>query len=99
MRNVLHLVIHKTRDILYASDGPLTYSARAELAVVRDKPLRQLRLDKGIITFEDEVVNIDPSGNTNSETALRFMLEVIPTAEPEGVVRCGLPRKQSRDHE
>jgi ATP-dependent DNA helicase RecG len=42
-----------------------------------------LRLDKGIVSFEDHTVNADPATVTNSTTILKFMLSVVPSGEPD----------------
>ncbi len=39
--------------------------------------------NKGITSFETEPVNADKTLITNSTQIIQFMLEVIPTAEPE----------------
>jgi ATP-dependent DNA helicase RecG len=40
-------------------------------------------LDKGVTTFEDDGVNVPHDVITNSMTALSFMLDEVPSAEPE----------------
>jgi ATP-dependent DNA helicase RecG len=52
---VLQLIIFKTKDILYASDG-IAYVRRGaqKQAVKGEEALHRLRLDKGIVSFEDE---------------------------------------------
>jgi ATP-dependent DNA helicase RecG len=42
-----------------------------------------LKFDKGIASFEDTSVNVDADVITNSETAIEFILNVVPSAEPE----------------
>jgi ATP-dependent DNA helicase RecG len=82
--HVLHLIIFKTKDILYASDGGAYVRRGAQKqAVVGDEALRRLRLDKGIVSFEDETVPIDPKAITNSAAIIEFMLNVVPTGEPD----------------
>ena len=46
-----------------------------------------MQLDKGIVSFEDETFNIDPTLVTNSKTVIDFMLQVVPTGEPEEWLR------------
>ena len=41
-----------------------------------------LRRDKGLVSFETEPLNCDAAVVTNSEHIIKFMLEVVPTAEP-----------------
>jgi ATP-dependent DNA helicase RecG len=82
--HVLQLIIFKTKDILYASDG-IAYVRRGaqKQAVKSEEALHRLRLDKGIISFEDETLNLDPKLITNSVTIIKFMLNVVPTGEPD----------------
>lgn len=82
--HVLHLTVLKTKDILRASDGH-TYRRRnaQNLRVDTEEGLRRLRLDKGIVTFEDETVNVDPVIITNSVNMLKFALQIVPSAEPD----------------
>jgi hypothetical protein len=40
-----------------------------------------------ITSFENELVNVDPSEVSNSTTVIRFMLEIVPTAEPDPWLR------------
>jgi ATP-dependent DNA helicase RecG len=85
--HVLHLVIFKTKDILHASDGmPYVRRGAQKQAVKGDEALRRLRLDKGILSFEDETLTLDPVVITNSATIIDFMLNVVPTAEPDNWV-------------
>jgi len=80
---VLHLVIPKTMDILTATDGVAFIRHNAQnLRVTGEDALRRLRLDKGIVSFEDETVNIDECVITNSVNTASFMLEVVPSADP-----------------
>jgi ATP-dependent DNA helicase RecG len=85
--HVLHLIVFKTKDILYASDG-VAYVRRGaqKQAVKGEDALHRLRLDKGIVSFEDETLAVDASIITNSAAVIEFMLNVVPTAEPEAWV-------------
>jgi ATP-dependent DNA helicase RecG len=85
---VLHVLVHKTRDIKKASDG-VVYLRRGAQSLPVDSPdkLRRLELDKGITSFESDTVGVDVRLVSNSETMIRFMLEVIPTSEPEAWLR------------
>jgi ATP-dependent DNA helicase RecG len=81
---VLHLIIFKTKDILCASDGFAYVRRGAQKQVVKgDDALQRLRLDKGIFSFEDETAAVDPTVITNSAAVIGFMLNVVPTAEPD----------------
>jgi ATP-dependent DNA helicase RecG len=85
--HILHLIIFKTKDILCASDGiPYVRRGAQKQAVKGEEALRRLRLDKGILSFEDETLALDPVVITNSATIIDFMLNVVPTAEPDNWV-------------
>lgn len=85
---VLHVEIPKSKDILKASDGhPYTRKGAQKLRVDTPEALHRLRLDKGIVSFEDEVVNAALDTVTNSVTVINFMLGVIPTGDPEAWLR------------
>lgn len=82
--HVLHLVIFKTQGIINATDGhPYVRRGAQNLKVQGEDALRQLQLDKGIVSFEDETLNVNPADITNSNTVIGFMLNVVPLAEPE----------------
>jgi ATP-dependent DNA helicase RecG len=81
---VLHVTVHKTRDIKKSSDGTVYLRRGAQnLPLHTQAALRQLELNKGIVSFESETLPISLALITNSEAVIRFLLEVIPTAEPE----------------
>jgi ATP-dependent DNA helicase RecG len=81
---VLHLLVFKTKEILYATNGiPYVRRGAQKLPVKGDEALNRLRLDKGIVSFEDNTVDVGPSAITNSKTILEFMISVVPSGEPE----------------
>lgn len=81
---VLKLTIQKTREILAASNGNVYVRKSAQkLPVVGDAALQRLRLDKGIASFEDEAVGVPIDTISNSVTIIDFIINEIPTAEPE----------------
>lgn len=80
---VLHVTVSKTQDITVASDGRVYIRSNASSLPVKDDALDRLRYDKGIQTYEDELLIVDPVEITNSETVIEFLLETIPTGEPE----------------
>lgn len=81
---VLQVTIFKTPQILKASDGK-TYIRRGaqRLPVEGDDALERLRLDKGILSFEDNSMDAEKETVTNSTVIIQFLIDVIPTAEPE----------------
>ncbi|MGV1789948.1 ATP-binding protein [Rhizobium sp. A37_96] len=81
---VLHIALQKTRSIIYATNGTAYIRKGAQkLPVAGDEALKRLELDKGISSFEDETINIPLEDITNSVTTLEFMLNTVPTSEPE----------------
>jgi ATP-dependent DNA helicase RecG len=81
--HVLHLIVPKTRDIVFATDGhPYVRRNAQNLRVTDQDGLNRLRLDKGINSFEDERVNVSPETITNSAKGIEFILNVVPLAEP-----------------
>lgn len=81
---VLQVGINKTRDITKASDGiPYLRRGAQNLPVKTPEALQRLKFDKGITSFETELLEVAPALITNSEIIIKFILEVIPTVEPE----------------
>lgn len=85
---VLKVEIAKSRDVKTASDGVVYIRRGAQnLPIATEEALIRLRRNKGLVSFEGEPVNADTSLITNSTVSLEFMLEVVPTAEPEAWLR------------
>jgi ATP-dependent DNA helicase RecG len=81
---ILHLVLFKTSGIATASDGiPYVRRGAQNLPVQGADSLRRLELDKGVVSFEDSPIGVDLVTITNSNTAISFMLDVLPLAEPD----------------
>jgi ATP-dependent DNA helicase RecG len=81
---VLKIDVSKSRDVKKASDDRVYVRRGAQnLPVDSEDGLNRLRRNKGLASFETEPVNVEPILITNSRTTLGFMLEVIPTSEPE----------------
>lgn len=80
---ILKVQILKTRELKSASDGKIYLRRGAQsLPVTDDARILALRRDKGIVSFETELVNCPEDIVCNSIPVLEFMLEVVPTAEP-----------------
>jgi len=81
---VLQVNVNKTREITRASDG-IAYIRRGaqNLPATTPEALERLRLDKGLASFETETIDVDPKLVTNSIPILEFLVNVIPTAEPD----------------
>jgi ATP-dependent DNA helicase RecG len=81
---VLKISLQKTPDIRKSSDGRVYLRRGAQnLPVTTDEAVRRLEYAKGIRSFEAHPVDVPLSSITNSETIIEFMLEVVPTNEPE----------------
>ncbi|MGX5651008.1 ATP-binding protein [Hydrogenophaga borbori] len=81
---VLHLTFFKTQDILTASSGKVHVRRSSQnLPVDSDEAIERLKYEKGIKSFEDDVTNTPLNGISNSLVLLDFLLEVVPSSEPE----------------
>lgn len=81
---VLQVEVRKSRDITKASNGIAYLRRGAEnLPQETEEKLARLRLDKGIVSFETETVGVDVASISNSVPLLEFLVNVVPTAEPE----------------
>ena len=96
---VLHAVIQKTRDVKTDTKG-MAYIRRGaqNLPVAPGEALERLKLDKGIISFEDQSVQADFMSVTNSTVILNFLLQVIPTVEPDEWLKKQLLLHQDHNH-
>jgi ATP-dependent DNA helicase RecG len=85
---VLKVDVSKSRGVKKASDG-IVYIRRGaqNLPVTTEEGLTRIRRNKGLVSFESEPVSARIDLITNSTVILEFMLEVVPTAEPEGWLR------------
>jgi ATP-dependent DNA helicase RecG len=81
---VLHIQVLKTQGICLASDGVPYLRRGAQKQPVRSlDQIRQLEYAKGITSFESELTQARVADVQNSETIIGFMLQVVPSAEPE----------------
>ncbi|MGA2898252.1 MAG: ATP-binding protein [Acidobacteriaceae bacterium] len=81
---VLKVDIQKSRTIKVASDG-IVYVRRGaqNIPFTTTDELARLERNKGLTSFETELLNADPKVITNSMVSIEFMLEIVPTAEPD----------------
>ena len=80
---VLHLTIFKSREIVFSTEKKAFIRRSAQSLPVSDGALERLRYDKGVKSYEDELLNIDTADITNSATVIDFMLSIVPTGEPD----------------
>lgn len=85
---VLQLTVFKSPDVLKASNGKVYIRRGAQnLPIEGDEAMQRLRLDKGLSSFEDRQVECDLESITNSTVIIDFLIQVIPTVEPEPWLR------------
>ncbi len=85
---VLQAIIRKTKGIVTANDGlPYVRRGAQNLPINTTAKRTVLERNKGITSYENEPVSIDLSNVCNSTTSIRFILEVVPTSEPESWLR------------
>ncbi len=81
---VLKIEIYKSREIRPASDGKVYLRRGAQnLPVTKPEALERLRRNKGLSSFETETVAADARVITDSLQITEFIVEVVPTSEPE----------------
>lgn len=81
---VLQVSVRKTAAIKKAADGVIYVRRGAQkLPFATEEEIRRLEYAKGLSSFEIEITQAAKSVVTNSTEIIEFMLDVIPTAEPE----------------
>ncbi len=81
---VLKATIAKTLSVKLATDGKVYVRRGASsIPVEDDEALKRLKYAKGLTSFESELVNCQSKEVSNSSTVIEFMLQVIPSAEPD----------------
>ena len=81
---VLHIFVHKSRELRAALNGTI-YARRGaqNLPQRRHEQIELLKRIKGLTSHEVATIGADPVAITNSETVIGFMLEIVPEGEPE----------------
>lgn len=81
---VLYVEIKKTPDIKIASDSK-AYLRRGAQSLPQDtaEQMDRLKLNKGITSFETQTIDADKNVIANSYVTIEFILQVIPTTEPD----------------
>lgn len=81
--HILHITVKKVKEIVRSTKGEAFVRVNAGKAKLdTDEKIKRLELDKGIVTFEDEWVNVKIEKIENSLSVLNFLINVIPNAEP-----------------
>jgi len=85
---VLKIEILRNGAITRSTEGiPYIRKGAQKLPVDTEEGLERLRLDKGIASYEDYKVPAEIDTIENSEVTIQFLLEIVPTAEPEPWLR------------
>lgn len=81
---VLHIQIHKTKEITKATDGiPYVRRGAQNIPVKTHEDLKRLEYDKGISTYEQQTINIPNEFITDSKIVKYFIENVVPSTQPE----------------
>ncbi|MEE1609705.1 ATP-binding protein [Microvirga sp. CF3016] len=85
---VLFCEIDKTADVRSASDG-VAYLRRGAQNLPQTDPsqLERLKFSKGIVSYEDHLVNNDIDLITDSAPLMEFAADIVPAAQPEAWLR------------
>ena len=85
---VLQIIINKTKAIVETHDKiPYIRRGAQNLPVKTHEQLSTLKRNKGIMSYETESVSTELFNVTNSCAVIEFILDVVPTAEPEEWLR------------
>lgn len=85
---VLHINALKSRAVRTSSEGKAYKRLGAQSQPVPEgEALTALRRAKGVESFEDETLNIPIEAVTNSSPIISYLIEAVPTAEPEIYLR------------
>ena len=80
---VLHITIHKVKEIVKCTSGEVYVRVGSgKVKIDSEEKLSRLKLDKGIVSFEDEWVEAPIGCVENSMAIINFILNVIPSTEP-----------------
>jgi ATP-dependent DNA helicase RecG len=80
---VLHITVKKVKEIVKSSSGDVFVRVNAgKQKIDTAQKLKRLELDKGIVSFENEWVEISLRAIENSSAIIHFLINVIPTGEP-----------------
>lgn len=85
---VLYIQINKTQSVIRASNG-IPYKRVGAQSLPQNTPekLKRLELTKGVISFENELVNCLKESVTESEVTRNFIEKVVPTNTADAWLR------------
>lgn len=81
---VLHIIVHKSRELRGASNGTI-YARRGAQNLPQRTPeqVERLKRAKGLVSHENATLAADAVEISNSEAIIGFMLEIVPEGEPD----------------
>lgn len=80
---VLHITVKKVKEVVKSTKEEIFVRINAgKIKLDSVEKIARLELDKGIVTFEDKWVNIEPQKVENSLATLNFLINIVPNAEP-----------------
>lgn len=80
---IFHVIIHKTNNIIYASDKKAyVRSGVQNLPCDTTDKLLRLKLDKGLASFEDEITQCTFDDISTSPVLHKFIQDVVPQTAP-----------------
>ena len=80
---VFHIIVHKTNNIIYASDKKAyVRSGVQNLPCNTTEKLFRLQLDKGLASFEDEITQCTFDDISDSAVLRGFIQDVVPQTNP-----------------
>lgn len=80
---VLHVTVKKVKEIVKSTKNEIFVRINAsKVKLNTTEAIKKLELDKGIVTFEDEFVDVDVKRIENSHSIISFLINVVPNAEP-----------------
>lgn len=80
---VLHITVLKVKEIVKStSEEVFVRVGSGKVKIDTEEKLSRLKLDKGIISFEDEWVEAPLESVENSISMIDFVINVIPSTEP-----------------
>lgn len=80
---ILQIICFKSRDIIKNTSSSVYIRRNASNLPVNGEALERLKYEKGIISFEDEFCDASIKDVANSECIIEFLLDVVPSGEPE----------------
>lgn len=80
---LLHITVKKVKEIVKSTKKEIFVRVNAgKIKIDTPEGVARLKMDKGVTTFEDELVEISLEKVENSISILNFLIHVVPNAEP-----------------